>query len=44
MTSRHKLKAVRPSKETASCRLPMQASDKYIPLRWAIPAGCSPLP
>lgn len=39
-----KLKAVRPSKETASCRLPMQASDKYIPLRWAIPAGCSPLP
>ena len=22
----------------------MQASDKYIPLRWAIPAGCSPLP
>lgn len=37
-------KAVRPSKETASCRLPMQASDKYIPLRWAIPAGCSPLP
>lgn len=44
VTSRHKLKAVRPSKETASCRLPMQASDKYIPLRWAIPAGCSPLP
>lgn len=24
--------------------LDMQASDKYIPLRWAIPAGCSPLP
>lgn len=25
-------------------RAAMQASDKYIPLRWAIPAGCSPLP
>ena len=44
MEAKVKLKAVRPSKETASCRLPMQASDKYIPLRWAIPAGCSPLP
>nr|DAL12047.1 MAG TPA_asm: hypothetical protein [Caudoviricetes sp.] len=40
----HRLKVVRPSKEAISRRLPQQESDKYIPLRWAIPAGCSPLP
>nr|DAL09911.1 MAG TPA_asm: hypothetical protein [Caudoviricetes sp.] len=41
-TSRHLPKAVQQPKETASRRLPMQASDKYIPLRWAIPAGMQP--
>lgn len=41
-TSRRLPKAVQQPKETASRRLPMQASDKHIPLRWAIPAGMQP--
>lgn len=41
-TSRRLPKAVQQPKETASHRLPMQASDKHIPLRWAIPAGMQP--
>lgn len=32
------------AKESLNTVDEMQASDKYIPLRWAIPAGCSPLP
>ena len=41
-TSRHLPKAVQQPKETVSRHLPMQASDKYIPLRRAIPAGMQP--
>lgn len=41
-TSRHLPKAVQQPKETVSRHLPMQASDKHIPLRWAIPAGMQP--